>query len=95
MELPPTIDKKTKFGNIKSVPYHLTTVKISPEFYKLCKRHAIQWSEAMRVGISIILAERGVADYDNRLTIVRRLNKAVEQLSATSQELHTLKEKLQ
>lgn len=49
-----------------------TTVLISPEFYELCKNNHIKFSEAVRVGISIMLAEKGVAEYDNKLNIVRR-----------------------
>jgi len=94
MEIPPTLQKRTRHGNIQSVPYHLTTVKISPEMYLLCKKHGIPWTEAMRVGASIILAEKGVIEYDNTLTVVRRRNKALQQLSDASQELHKLKEKL-
>ena len=52
----------------------MTSVRISPEFYELCKKHRIQFSEAIRVGISVILAERGVREYDNNLNIVRRCN---------------------
>lgn len=74
-------------------PMIRTSVTVSPEFYKKCKQNLITFSEALRVGISVLLAEKGVADYDNRLTIVRRLSQAVEKLSETSQELNNLKEK--
>ena len=57
-----------------SKPFHLTSVRISPEFYQLCKQHHIKFSEAIRVGIAMILAEKGVKDYDNSLTLVRRCN---------------------
>ena len=49
-----------------------TSVLVSSEFYTLCKEHGIQFSNAIRVGIAILLAEAGVKDYDNRLNIVRR-----------------------
>ncbi len=55
-------------------PSVMTSVRISPEFYELCKKNRIQFSEAMKVGISIMLAERGVSEYDNNLNIVRRCN---------------------
>jgi len=51
-----------------------TTVNISPELYKLAKQNLIKFTEATRVGISILLAEKGVAEYDNRLNIVRLKN---------------------
>ena len=55
-------------------PQIRTTVLISPEFYMLCKKHFIKFTEAIRVGISIMLAERGVVEYDNRLNVVRLMN---------------------
>ena len=51
-----------------------TSVIISLEFYELCKRHNIKFSEALRTGVAIILAERGVRDYDNNLNITRLVN---------------------
>ena len=50
-----------------------TSVNVSPEFYKLTRQHLIKFSEALRVGISIMLAEKGVIPYDNQLNIVRRI----------------------
>ena len=58
----------------ESKPYHRTSVLISPDFFNLCKVNHIRFSEAMRVGISILLAERGIKEYDNSLNIVRRVN---------------------
>lgn len=58
----------------KAKPYVQTSVKLSPEFYDLCKTHFISFTEAMRIGISIVLAEKGVREYDNNLNIVRRIN---------------------
>ena len=55
-------------------PWVRTSVKISPEFYELCQKHRIKFSEAIRVGISILLAERGEREYDNSLNIVRRVS---------------------
>jgi hypothetical protein len=48
-----------------------TSVIVSCDFYELCKQHHIKFAEALRVGISIILAERGIKEYDNNLNIVR------------------------
>lgn len=55
-------------------PWIKTSVNISPELYKLSRQHKIKFSEALRVGISIMLAEMGVTEYDNKLNIVRRCN---------------------
>ncbi|KKN28665.1 hypothetical protein LCGC14_0851770 [marine sediment metagenome] len=51
-----------------------TTVLLTPEFNELRKQHHITLSEAVKVGISILLAEKGVMEYDNRLNIVRQVN---------------------
>jgi len=74
-------------------PMIRTSVLISPEFYTLCKKMHIKFSEAMRVGISLILAERGVKEYDNNLNILRRMTLIKTKLEETSQELNKLKEK--
>ena len=55
-------------GNIQ------TSVLVSLDFFNLCKQHRIKFSEALRVGIAIMLAERGIKDYDNSLNIVRQIN---------------------
>jgi len=71
-------------------PLIRTSVNISPEFYKLCKDNRIKFSEAMRVGISIILSEMGVTNYDNNLNIVRKMHmfqKIAEEASAKAEEL--------
>ena len=48
-----------------------TSVNISPDYYDLCKKNYIKFTEAMRVGISVILAEKGIKEYDNKLNLVR------------------------
>lgn len=57
-----------------ATPLIRTSVFISPEFYELSRLHHIKFSEALRAGISVILAERGVREYDNSLNIVRLVN---------------------
>lgn len=50
-----------------------TSVLISPTFFQLCKEHNIKFSEAIRIGISIALAEKGVSEYDNTLNLYRKM----------------------
>jgi len=52
-------------------PLIMTSVKVSYEFYNQCKKYRIKFSDALKVGISILLAERGVIEYDNKLNIIR------------------------
>lgn len=75
-------------------PMITTSIRISPDFWELCRKNNISFSEACRVGISIMLSERGIIEYDNNLNIVRRASKATQMLSEKSQELEELKEKL-
>ena len=55
-------------------PWIKTSVNISPYLYEMTRKYGIKFSEALRVGITIILAEKGVSEYDNKLNIVRRCN---------------------
>ena len=50
-----------------------TSINITPEFYKLCKNNGIKFTEAFRVGVSMMLAERGHTDYDNKLNLYRKM----------------------
>lgn len=70
-----------------------TSVLISPEFYEAVKKARIRFSEAMRCGIVMLLAEKGVMEYDNRLNIVRKRNALIQQLEETAGKLNNLKEK--
>lgn len=81
------------FMEFKANPMIRTSVLISPEFYKLSKDVHIKFSEAMKVGISLLLAERGIKEYDNNLNIFRKMQILNQKLSETSQELYNLKEK--
>jgi len=42
-------------------------ISVSDKFEQLAKEHKISWSEAARIGMSIILAERGIDVYENEL----------------------------
>lgn len=71
----------------------MTSVRLSPEFYDLVKEHKIMISEALRVGIAILLAENGVMEYDNRLNVYRKMlyfQKLAEESSAKAFELEKL-----
>ena len=54
-------------------PWVKTSVNISPKLYKLARQHFIKFSEAMRVGIAVILGDKGVVEYDNELNVVRKM----------------------
>ncbi len=69
-----------------------TSVLVSHQFYSLCQQHHIKFTEALRVGISVMLAERGITDYDNRLNILRRIELLTNKLSEVSQKYYDLKD---
>jgi len=72
-------------------PWIRTSVQISPEFYKLCKQHFIRFSDAMRTGISILLAEKGIVEYDNKLNITRRVDELKQKAAQYAKEASDLK----
>lgn len=68
----------------------MTSVRISTDFFFLCKEHKIQFSEAIRVGIAILLAEKGVKEYDNHLNLYRKMRqfqKIAEESTSKALEL--------
>ena len=71
----------------KKKPAVRVSACVSDDFWNLANENHIGWSEALRVGISILLAERGVTDYDNNLNIVRNLKRTVERLNETATKL--------
>ena len=73
--------------------YIMVPVKISPQFHKLAKQNNIKFVEAMRTGLSILFAERGLGEYDNRLSIMRRMEKMSKLLEATMAEAEALRAK--
>ncbi len=74
-------------------PRVTTSITISPEFHSLCVEHDIGFSEAARVGISFLLAEKGVREYDNSLNLYRKFLATRQLLEDTSQKLTALEEK--
>lgn len=69
-----------------------TSVLVSKEFYHLSKVYKIKFSEALRVGFSLLLAEKGLKEYDNNLNISRRLTLLQNRLEAQNKELYELRE---
>lgn len=73
-------------GRHMGAPMITTSVRISPEFRELCIKHYINFSEALRRGIALMLAEKGVRDYDNDLNIVRRVDELKVKAASYAQE---------
>ena len=76
---------------MKGEPMITTSVRISPEFHKACRKHFISFTEALRRGIALMLAEKGVIEYDNDLNIVRLKNEYKRKAGAYAQMAANLK----
>lgn len=57
-----------------------TTVRLEVDFYNKLRLNGIKLIEAVRVGAGVLLAERGIEDYNSKLNIVRRLKLATDKL---------------
>jgi hypothetical protein len=51
----------------------IKSISVSVEFDELAKKYSISWSEAARVGLSLMLADLGVKEYDNNLNLFRKM----------------------
>ena len=72
----------------------MVTTTVSNDFWNLAKQHNISWTEAMRVGISILLADKGHMQYDNKLNIWRKMNFFRQQAETSIQKVEELTEKM-
>lgn len=77
-----------------SVGTFVKSISISPEFFHRAKDNNISLSEAVRVGISVILAEKGVKEYDNRLNLYRRMKAYQTKVQELSAEIEGIKERM-
>jgi len=68
---------------------------VSKEFHELCKAYDISFSEALRVGISIVLADIGVREYDNNLNSVKKMRFFVARSEELSKQIEEMKTKLE
>ena len=78
---------------MSDTPMINTSVRISPEFHQLAREHNIILTDALRIGLSIIFAERDIKEYDNRLNIVRKMNLFRMELEKLSREFDEYKAK--
>jgi hypothetical protein len=78
---------------VRGVSIHdrkMTNVKcisVSAEFDQLARENSISWSEAARVGMSMMLADIGVVEYDNQLNLKRKMDKFREIAEMANQKL--------
>ena len=70
-----------------------TTVEIGSDLYFLAKENKIQFKQAMIVGLSMLLVEKGIDPYENQLTLSRLYEETKIKASKYANELSELKEK--
>jgi hypothetical protein len=63
-------------------------VSISYEFDSLCREHNISVSEACRVGIAILLGDKGIREYDNNLNLIRKMKSIQNNMQETIDNLN-------
>jgi len=70
-------------------PEVLTSVKVPYNLYIQVKENHIKIVDCVRAGASLMLAEKGLIEYDNNLNLMRRLKKVTEELEKVlrSQEI--------
>lgn len=59
---------------------HITTVEIDIDLAQKARAHGIKWASAMRAGIAILLAEKGLEEYNNNLNIVRQKRRLADKV---------------
>lgn len=72
----------------------IKSISVSRPYADLARQYHISWSEAARVGFSLILAEMGIEGYDNKLNIHRKMMQFQKLAEDSMNELNELKEKL-
>jgi len=68
-------------------------VSVSLNMHYLAEQEKVSWTEAARVGMALLLAERGVKEYDNKLNIVRKMEQYQKLSEETLQKLAELENK--
>jgi hypothetical protein len=74
--------------------YHMTSMKVSLQNKALAEQYKIKYSHAFRVGLGILLAERGVQEYDGNLNFMRKMGRISAVLSQKCQELDEINQKI-
>jgi len=71
----------------------IKTISISREFDDLATANKLSWTEAARIGMSILLADIGLAEYDNNLNLFRKMRQYQLLAQESLQKLNDLEEK--
>jgi hypothetical protein len=69
-----------------------TSITVSPEFFNLAKKYHLSFTEATRIGLALLFAERGIKEYDNKLNLFRKMQLYQTRCEEMGKELTKLKE---
>jgi hypothetical protein len=68
-------------------------ISISKEFEELADKYKVSWSEAARVGMSVMLGDLGVRDYDNKINLFRKMTLFRQQAEEALNKIAELEKK--
>ena len=71
----------------------IKSISVSDEFNNLAKDNDLSWSEAARIGMSVLLGDLGIKEYDNKLNLKRKMDLFRLEAENALQKLADLEEK--
>jgi hypothetical protein len=72
----------------------IKSISVSSDFNNLAKENNLSWSEAARIGMSIMLGDKGIVEYDNKLNLKRKMDFFRGEAEKALSQLAELEEKL-
>lgn len=77
------------YGGKKMAKIVISTT-IDAELWRKAKNYNIMWSEALRVGIGVILSERGDSSYNGQVNVLRKIRAFQERLQEMSKSVEDI-----
>jgi len=77
----------------KNIPRMHINTTVSVELKRKADKYDIKFSEALRVGISVLLAEQGEDQFVNTVNVFRKIATLQELLQTTNEQLDLLKKR--
>lgn len=66
---------------------------VSDEFWDLAQKNNVSWAEALRTGLAVMFADRGLMEYNNNLNLFRKMTAFRMQAEEALQKLADLEAK--
>lgn len=71
----------------------IKSISVSEEFSQLAKTHHLSWSRASIIGMSIMLGDIDVMEYDNKLNFIRKFQEKLNKFNSLFTETRDFLEK--